>query len=179
MFEDFNNKLLKLNEIDTLKEIKSTSPHVLQIITYLLIFEYLIENWLNYRLNKGYDLFRGIEKIGFNNKLYLAKNPGLPKPIFNALNEINDQRNKFAHQIFKQSLTRSEIKKIGKLANDIDCTGGKFEELGAYENGKLIRASETNCEKALLLLALYALFGKVRNFVFTDIHINTSSELGP
>jgi hypothetical protein len=76
-------------------------------------------------------------------------------------------------------INKSEIIEIAELANSIDCTGGKFEDLGVYENGKLIHASETNCEKTLLLLALHALLGKLRNFVFMDIHQCTSRECKP
>ena len=175
-FEAFNTELSRLGEIDPLQEVSSASPHTLQIVAFHLIFEYLVEKWIDCKINHGNQVFSGIEKIGFHNKLYIAKNIGLPKPIFHALNRVNDERNRFAHQISKKIISKKEVMEIAGLANSIDCTGGKFEDLSVYENGKLIHASETNCEKALLLLALHALLGKLRNFVFMDIYLNTSRE---
>lgn len=178
-FEAFNSELSKLSEIDPLQEISSTSPHTLQIVAFHLIFEYLIEKWIDYKVNKGASVFSGIEKIGFHNKLYIAKNIGLPMTIFKALNKVNDERNKFAHQISKKKISKKEITEIAALADSIECTGGKFEDLGVYENGKVTHASETSCEKTLLLLALHALLGKLRNFIFTDVYLNTSREYNP
>ena len=175
-FEKFNDELSKLGKLDPLKEINTTSPHLLQIITFHLIFEYLIKKWVDYKVNGGGQVFKGIEKIGFHNKLYIAKNIGLPKSIFLALRLINDERNKFAHQISMKRISKEAVTEIAKLANEINCTGGRFEDLGVYEGGKTIRASETNCEKTLLLLALHALLGKLRNFVFTDIYLDTSKQ---
>lgn len=175
-FELFNKELSELSDIDPLKEINSKTPHVLQIIAFHLTFEYLVEKWIDYKINFGNPLFSGIEKIGFHNKLYISKNIGLPKEIFKALNRINDERNKFAHQISKKIMKKEEILEIAKMADSIECTGAKFDDLGVYENGILINSSKTNCEKALLLLALHSVLGKVRNFVFSDIHLDTSRE---
>jgi hypothetical protein len=178
-FEAFDAELSRLGDIDPLKEVSSTSPHTLQIVVFHLIFEYLVEKWIDCKINHGNQVFSGIGKIGFHNKLYIAKNIGLPKPIFQALNRVNIERNKFAHQISNKLVSKKEIMEIAELANNIDCTGGKFENLGVYENGKLVHASETDCEKTLLLLALHALLGKLRNFVFMDIHLSTSRECKP
>lgn len=179
IFESFNNELTKLAEIDPLKDVSTTSPHTLQVMAFHLTFECIIERWIDYKINKGKKVFEGIDKIGFHNKLYIAKNIGLPKKLFNVLNKINDERNKFAHQIHKKGIDKKEILEIARLANEIDCTGGKFEDLGIYENGKLLRASDTSCDKVLLLLSLHAVFGKLRNFAFSDIHLSTSKECPP
>jgi hypothetical protein len=178
-FKAFNSELSKLGEIDPLQEVSSTSPHILQIVAFHLIFEYLIEKWIDWKINNGAPVFSGIEKIGFHNKLYIAKNIGLPKTIFKALNKVNDERNKFAHLISKKKINKNEIIEIALLADQIDCMGGKFEDLGVNVNGKMICASETSCERTLLLLALHALLGKLRNFVFTDVHLNTSRGYNP
>ena len=178
-FEAFYAELSRLGEIDPLQEVSSTSPHTLQIVSFHLIFEYLVEKWIDCKINHGNQVFSGIKKIGFHNKLYIAKNIGLPKTIFQALNRVNDERNGFAHQISKKIISKKEIAEIAKLADNIDCVDGNFGDLGVYKNGNLIHASETSCEKALLLLALHALLGKLRNFVFTDIYLNTSMKCKP
>lgn len=173
-FVAFNEQLVKLAESEPLKEIDRSSPQSLQVMSFHLIFEYLIEHWINFKLNRGVSLFSGIEKIGFHNKLYIAKNIGLPKEIFKALSVINDERNSFAHKIFKKSIQRSNIIKIAKLADNIKATGGEFNELGVYIGGELLYAKDIECENTLLNLALTALKDKVRNYVFIDIHHQTS-----
>jgi hypothetical protein len=176
-FERFNHELKTLGEIDPLRELGVRSPHVLQVIAFHLTFEYLIEKWIDYKVNSGSSVFSGIEKIGFHNKLYIAKNIGLPKKIFHALNKINDERNRFAHQISRTSLSEKEILEIAGMADAIESTGGQFADLGIYDGALLVNSETAACERGLLLLALHALLGKVRNFVFTDIHLSTSQSL--
>ncbi|MGX9785902.1 hypothetical protein [Janthinobacterium lividum] len=168
-FKLFCKELSKLNEIGALSEINSKTPHTLQIISFHLVFEYTIEKWIDFKANNGNQLFIGIEKIGFHNKLYIAKNIGLPKTIFKVLDTINNERNKFAHQISKKIIPEDEIFKIGKMADEIEIMGAKFSELGIVEKGRTIYASNTKCEMELLYIALHTIFGKLRNFVFIDI----------
>ena len=178
IFEKFDKELSKLiKDIEPLKEISFASPQILQVISFHLVFEYLIEKWIDYKINKGNSVFSGIEKIGFHNKIYIAKNIGLPKSIFDLLNKINDERNKFAHQITKKSVSKKEILNIGKLSNDIECTGANYEDLSMLGNGKYFYTSKTECEKTLLYIVLEASLEKMRNFIFMDIHLSTSKEL--
>lgn len=176
-FESFNQELQTLGEIDPLRELGVRSPHVLQVIAFHLTFEYLIEKWIDYKINSGKSVFSGIEKIGFHNKLYIAKNIGMPKSIFHALNKLNDERNRFAHQISRTSLSKKEILDIAGTADAIEFTGGQFADLKIYDGTLLVDSETVACERGLLLLALNALLGKVRNFVFTDIHLSTSQNL--
>jgi hypothetical protein len=173
-FVAFNDQLKKLAESEPLKEIDRKSPQSLQVMSFHLIFEFLIEQWINFKLNKGVSLFSGIEKIGFNNKLYIAKNIGLPKEIFKALDTVNRERNSFAHNIFKKSIARAKIYEIAELADSIQATGGEFNRLGVYIEGRLFYAKNIECENTLLNLALTALKDKIRNYVFIDIHHETS-----
>lgn len=181
IFTSYDRELTFLSkEIDPLKEVTATSSQVLQVISFHLVFEYLIEQWIDHKINKGISVFKGIEKIGFHNKLYIAKNIGMPKALFLLMDKINDERNKFAHQISKKEINKNNILGIGKLSDDVDCVGARFEELGipAVEGG-LVYSSTTKCEKTLLHIVLQASLGKLRNYTFVDIHHSTSSELPP
>lgn len=173
-FDAFNSQLSKLAESEPLKEVGRQSPQPLQVISHHLIFEFLVEQWINFKINKGGSVFAGIEKIGFHNKLYIAKNIGLPKEIFKVLDVINTERNHFAHKIFKKTVERAKILEIAKLADAIRATGGEFHKLGVYIDGKLTYAQDIECEKTLLHLALTATKDKLRNFIFIDIHHSNS-----
>ncbi|MGY3299736.1 hypothetical protein ACVWY1_004210 [Pseudomonas sp. TE6288] len=173
-FVAFNKELEKLAESEPLKEVTRNSPQPLQVISHHLIFEYLIESWINFKINNGKPVFSGISKIGFHNKLYIAKNIGLPIEIFQALDLINKERNEFAHQIFKRTLKSNKIQEISKLSDNIKPTEQTVNQLGTYIDGKIKYASEIKCENTLLNLALTATHDKVRNFVFTDIYHDTS-----
>ncbi len=168
-FVAFNEQLNKLEGSEPLKEVDSKSPQSLQVISYHLIFEFLIEQWVNFKVNKGMAVFSGIEKIGFHNKLYIAKNVGLPIEIFRSLEVINNERNRFAHDIFKKTVGRSKIFEMAKLAGAIDATGEEFNTLGVYIGGKLTYVKDIECEGTLLNLALDATKQKIRNYVFVDV----------
>lgn len=111
------------------------------------------------------------------NKLYIAKNLGLPKEIFEVLDAVNAQRNKFAHQLTKSEVERKDIFALEKLADSIDCRGAKVSELRLMDEGREVTVSETTPSRALLLLVLHAVFGKLRNFVFYDIYQHNSRPL--
>lgn len=176
LFEEFNAELDKLYQSEPLKDISKESPHVLQIITFHLVYEYLLEKWIDFKVNSGKQVFRGVEKIGFHNKLYIAKNIGLPIKLFKSLNKINEERNKFAHKLGKQDLTNDEIKHI---LDQLEVSRKEFDGFGVYENGELYLAKNSSSGKLLLFLLLQTLLGELRNFVFTDIHIGTSEPFDP
>lgn len=179
IFDSFDKELTILyKDIEPLKEIVATSNQALQIISFHLVFEYLIEKWIDCKINKRASVFRGIEKIGFHNKLYMAKNIGLPKTLFSLMEKINEERNKFAHQITKKEIQQKDIIKIGELSNNVVCTGARYEELGIpVESGGYAYFSATKCEKILLHIVLHASLEKLKNFIFMDIHHSTSREL--
>lgn len=176
-FEEFNNELTRLNEISPLVEINANSPQSLQVITFHLVFEYLIEKWIDHRINHGNQVFKGIEKIGFHNKMYIAKNIGMPKSIFLCLSMINNERNLFAHQITKKSVGFRVIEELSRMADEIDSEGTKVEDLAVSVNGVFLRASDTSELNIRLHIALHALMGKLRSFVFFDIYLSTSKDV--
>ena len=176
-FISFYKNLSNLAKIDPLRQIKTTSPQSLQFITFHLIFEYMLENWINYKINNGENLFRGIKKIGFHNKMYIAKNAGFPKDIFNCLDIVNNIRNEFAHQIDKSSLKTNEMDTLFKQIKEIDTKGNSVESVSFIEDGITYFFSDTNSQSANTLIYLHLLSGKIRNYIFTDIYEHHSRPL--
>lgn len=182
-FVRFVDERSKLKDMKTLQEVDSSSSQMLQIVTYHLVFEYLIEKWIDFKVNNGESMFKGIEKIGFHNKLYIAKNIGMPKDLFNAIDLINRERNKFAHQIFKNGMSENEIRKIGKAVDSITgINGGKFSgESGIKVRVKgivgYVGADQTNDCDVLMYILLSSLHNHLSNFVFVDIHHSNSREI--
>ncbi|WP_395066521.1 hypothetical protein [Paraburkholderia silvatlantica] len=175
-FESFNGKLAHLGTLDPLRDVKSTSPHVLQILSFHLICEYLVETWVNFKLNKGENLFKGIEKIGFHNKVFVAKNAGLPKEIFHALILLNDERNDLAHKITKRDINHRFVDDLVDKIDAIKGCGEKVSKLKILEGGREIKITSQILGERLLL-ALYALASTLRNFIFVDLHLTFSTEL--
>lgn len=53
LFEELSSELDKLYQSEPLKDISKESPHVLQIITFHLVYEHLIEKWIDFKINSG------------------------------------------------------------------------------------------------------------------------------
>lgn len=176
IFSDFDGALAKLGALNPLRDVRSTSPHALQIISFHLIYEYLIEAWINFKLNGGKNIFENIATIGFHNKVYIARNIGLPKDIFQALLFVNNQRNDLAHKITKRDLDEKMISDFAEKVEKISDGGNSIFELKIMEGDKAINISSKNLG-ARLLVVLYALLFRVRNFVFTDLHLSLSTEI--
>ncbi|ODB34694.1 hypothetical protein BB427_18870 [Pseudoalteromonas sp. BMB] len=176
LFKEFNSELDKLYQSEPLKDISKESPHVLQIITFHLVFEHLIEKWIDFKINSGKSVFKGVEKIGFHNKLYIAKNVGLPIKLFKSLNKINEERNKFAHKLGKQDLTKDEINKI---LDELGISQQEFDEFGVYDGGRLHKVKNSSSGTLLLFMLLQTLLTELGNFVFIDIHLGTSEPFDP
>ena len=173
-FKSFNEKLAVLRKIDPLNQINDKSPQSLQFLVFHLTFEYMVEKWINFKINNGADLFKGIEKIGFHAKIYLAKNSGFSTDIFQCLNTVNDIRNKFAHQIFKSELDIGEQGKLIELVEKLDSRVEWKNEVN--KRGANFSANQgTQTAGSLALLNL--IFEKVHFFIFTDIHQHYSRPL--
>ncbi|ARC94904.1 hypothetical protein B6A42_25895 (plasmid) [Vibrio coralliilyticus] len=176
LFDEFNSELDKLSQSEPLKDVSRESPHVLQIISFHLVFEHLIEKWIDFKINSGKSVFKGVEKIGFHNKLYIAKNVGLPIKLFKGLNKINEERNKFAHKLGKQDLTKDEIMKI---LDELGISRREFNEFGVYDGSTLHKVKSASSETLLLFILLNTLLSELRNFVFSDIYLETSEPFDP
>ncbi|WP_146160147.1 MULTISPECIES: hypothetical protein [unclassified Stenotrophomonas] len=172
----FNDELAEMARANPLQQVDETSKPLLQIIAYHLIFEFLIEKWIDHAINEGNSTFRGIEKIGFHNKLYLAKNLGFPMDLFHVLDQINNERNQLAHKIDKKPWSRKELMKLGESADKLGHNGSSLAEL-RLSNGKTTASGAELTEGELLYLVLAAIYGKLHNFVFTDVHNRLSSPL--
>lgn len=116
------------------------------------------------------------KKLVIHNKLYIAKNIGLPTKLFKSLNKINEERNKFAHKLGKQDLTNDEIYSI---LGQLEVSQEEFDGFGICEDGELYLAKNSSNGKLLLFLLLQTLLTKLRNFVFSNIHIETSEPFDP
>jgi hypothetical protein len=170
IFTAFNDELQRLgDELDPLKGINSKSAHTLQIISFHLTYEFYLDCWLNFKLNGGKSLFSGISSIGFFNKMYLAKNAGMPKPIFHALDLINKERNDLAHKVEKREVVAEKIDEFVEKIDAISLGGIKVEMLKLLEAGGEVTIKSEECG-GRLLIALHGLLGHLRNFVFTSIY---------
>lgn len=176
VLKKFNDELATMVRSQPLQKVNEASRPLLQVIAYHLIFEFLIEKWIDYAVNDGNSVFRGIEKIGFHNKLYLAKNLGFPKDLFQILDQINNERNQLAHKIDRKPWATRDLMKLGEQADKLGSPGSKLAEL-RLSNGKSIASGDALTESELLYLVLTAIYGKLHNFVFTDIHNRRSSPL--
>ena len=174
-FEKFCKELDGLKEKDPLRDVKSSSSQMLQIVSFHLMYEYLIEKWIDYKINNGKPVFSGIEKIGFHNKMYIAKNIGMPKELFSSLNKINDIRNKFAHTI-SAKVSEKEIKELCKIIDKVNLDNNKTDLLSTYDDTQncWVRIDDTICPNIKFHLALSTLSAKLRNFVFIDIFESNS-----
>lgn len=170
IFTAFNDELQRLgDELDPLKGINSKSAHTLQIISFHLTYEFYLDCWLNFKLNGGKSLFSGISSIGFFNKMYLAKNAGMPKPIFHALDLINKERNDLAHKVEKREVSAEKIDDFVEKIDAISPGGIKVEMLTISEVGRDVTIK---CEDSggRLLIALHGLLGQLRSFIYIDIY---------
>lgn len=170
IFTAFNDELQRLgDELDPLKGINSKSAHTLQIISFHLIYEFYLDCWLNFKLNGGKSLFSGISSIGFFNKMYLAKNAGMPKSIFHALDLINKERNDLAHKLERREVRAEKIDEFVEKIDAISPDGIKVEMLKILEGGREVTINSED-SGGRLLTALHGLLGQLRNFVYMNIY---------
>jgi hypothetical protein len=177
LFVNFNEHLNKIFETDLLKDVSRKSPQTLQVLTFHLACEYMLAKWVDFKINEGKEVFKGIEKIGFHNKLYIAKNIGFPKDLFEILNKLNDIRNKFAHDPFEKNLNN---KKLDELVKEVDKAqpqhGNEISKLSTPDKVSYINVDikDTNSK---MFFVLQSIFWKTRSYIFVDISRSLSNSI--
>jgi len=159
-----------------LDDINFSSPVLVQIITYHLYNEYMIENWIKYKFANGASIFEGAN-FTTKSKLTLARNMGLPNEIYKAATLLNNIRNKYAHNINEKPIDDETLSKLIQASDNINLNQNTYASLYPHQKNAIDKLSEDDKIKHKLFLVLSTMSLKIWNFLFIDMHLSNSHEL--
>lgn len=171
----FANMLSDTVEPSQLLEMVLGTDTLGSVLRAHLICENLVEAWICSSCEQA--AFFGAENsrlnIGFDTKLRIARNVGLPVPLYNALKTINTMRNEFAHNLGVKEIAQHHIDSLCDNVNNYmvrptDVPVQKrymdeFDENGDFMARHLISDKTTPNQKKLSIIVM-EIFNKI---VFT------------
>ena len=174
-YERFAAFLKESKRPKALDDINFSSPVLVQVITYHLYNEYLIENWINHKFAKGISIFSGAN-FTTKSKITFAKNIGLPEEIFKAVTLLNSIRNKLAHDINVEPIDDGTLQKLIKAMDNIDLDKNTYASLYPYQKEKIENLSGDAKMRYILHMVLSTMSLKIWNYLFNDMFMITTHE---
>jgi hypothetical protein len=159
-FDSLDASMKRILAKKTFDGVNKNTHEVLVVLRFDLIFENILQTWVEIQ-SGGYEIFKDLEKSGFHNKAYMAKNLKFDKGIFQALLLVNEYRNKFAHRIESQELTEKEIIKLKEKIESINY--GKSDGLS-----DILSKAENNRQRVYFLMV--SLLSKIQAYIYNLDH---------
>lgn len=159
-----------------LEDINFSSPVLVQIITFHLYNEYMIENWVKYKFANGASIFKGAN-FTTSSKLTFAKNLGLPVEIYNAASLLNSIRNKFAHNINVKPIDDVMLEKLIEASDNISLDNNIYASLYSHQKDTIDKLSGDSKIKHILFIVLSTMSLKIWNYIFSDMSLSNSHAL--
>lgn len=164
---------------DGLIAVSETEDNLGSVLRVHLLSEMFLEAFICSSIGNK-ELFdpKPLDKVRFNltysNKLKLAFKLGLPAPVFNSMNTLNELRNGFAHNLGQSEIKDSYLESMVSHINKIEGTGDfPLSEQGAqfFNKDGTVRAKyslESNeTPNRVKLLILYAALVRRAYITFT------------
>lgn len=172
-YKRFENFLNSSKVPEAIQSISFSTPVLVQVITYHLYNEYMIENWINHKFGNGKEIFKEVN-ISTVSKLKFAINMGLPKEIYNAAKLLNTIRNKLAHDINSKPINDEMLNKLIESSDAIDPTKNTYSSLYPYQKDIIEKLDAEDALKHKLHIILSSLSLQIWNFIFRDMSRSTS-----
>ncbi|EHL6631282.1 hypothetical protein KFL82_004782 [Salmonella enterica] len=167
-------------------EASASSDAVGIVLRMHLICELLTEAWVCAACNQR-DLFMDGDKpirIECDTKLKLARNLGLPVPLYNAMKTINKVRNRFAHQS-SSSITEADISSIqdnllnmpdhNMLLNDDSYGLRSFNEDGSLKNEYIYKTAPAEIKLLILTSKIFYLITSLAT-IKSDTYVKSGEQ---
>lgn len=156
-----------------LEDINFSSPVIVQVITYHLYNEYIIENWVNHKIGNGTSVFKDAS-FSTNSKLTFAKNIGLPMEIYKAAKLLNRIRNIFAHNINENPINDKTIQELITASDNINLKENIYSSLYSNQKDRIDKLNGDEKTKHILFIILSTMSLKIWNYVFMDMYLSNT-----